>query len=68
VQWEGETLHIWVSQRAVEGAANRAVMEAVARMFGVGSSSVTIAAGRRGRNKVLVVEGVPRRALPDSPA
>jgi uncharacterized protein len=60
VEWDGEVLHAWVTARAVDGAANRALARAVARALGVPPSAVRIAAGERGRDKVLEVEGVVR--------
>lgn len=57
VEWVGETLHVWVTARAVEGAANRALMRAVARALGVRQSAVTLVAGDRARDKVVEVAG-----------
>jgi uncharacterized protein YggU (UPF0235/DUF167 family) len=56
-EWEGETLHVWVTARAVEGAANRALVKAVARALGVRPSAVTLVAGERARDKLFDVEG-----------
>jgi uncharacterized protein YggU (UPF0235/DUF167 family) len=58
VAWEGDTLHVWVTARAVEGAANRALIEAVARALGVRASAVRLVAGERGRDKLLDVDGL----------
>jgi len=55
VRWEGDVLHVWVTARAVEGAANRALLEALARALGVRRSAVTLVAGERGRDKVVEV-------------
>ena len=55
VQWDGDVLHVWVTARAVEGAANRALVKAVARALGVRASAVTLVAGERARDKVLEV-------------
>lgn len=49
-------LHVWVSARAVEGAANRAVLLAVAGALGVRPAAVTLVAGHRGRDKVVDVD------------
>ena len=57
MEWTEGTLHVWVTARAVEGAANRAVVESVARELGVRASAVTLVSGARGRHKVLDVEG-----------
>jgi uncharacterized protein len=50
-------LHVWVTARAVEGRANRAVVRAVARGLGVRASAVALVGGERGRDKLLEVEG-----------
>ncbi len=55
MEWEGETLHVWVTARAVEGAANRALVRAVAGAFGVRASAVSLVTGERGRDKVFDV-------------
>jgi len=39
-QWEGDVLHVWVTARAMEGDANRAVLRAVGRAIGVRHSAV----------------------------
>src|SRR5256885_3839112 len=51
VEWQGDVLHVWVTARAVEGQANRALVRAVARGLGVRPSAVTLVAGQRGRDK-----------------
>ena len=56
MSWEGDTLHVWVTARAVDGAANRALVEAVARALGIRTSAVRLVAGERGRDKLLDVD------------
>jgi uncharacterized protein len=56
-EWEGGVLHVWVTARAVEGAANRALAKAVAAALGVRASAVTLVSGDRGRDKVFAVAG-----------
>jgi len=63
VRWDGETLHVWVTARAIEGAANRALLAAVARALGTRPSAVALVAGERGRDKVVEVDGVAAAAL-----
>lgn len=46
---------VWISARAVEGAANVALCTAVAAALGVRSSAVTLRSGARSRYKVLEV-------------
>jgi uncharacterized protein YggU (UPF0235/DUF167 family) len=48
-------LHVYVNQPALEGKANRAVLEALARHYGVAKSRVTLVSGERGKNKVVEV-------------
>ena len=57
VEWRGPTLHVWVTARAVEGAANRALVGVIARGLGVRVSAVALVAGTRGRDKVAEVDG-----------
>ena len=64
VEWRDGVLHVWVTARAVEGQANRALVQAVARGVGVRASAVALVAGERGRDKLFDVED---RATSDSP-
>ena len=59
----GDRLRVAVTAPPVDGEANAAVIDAVAKAFGVRRSAVTIAHGERGRRKTLVIEGVDARAL-----
>ena len=54
-QWNGDVLEVWVSAPPVEGAANSAVIAAVAREMGVPASSVTLRSGMHSRTKVVEV-------------
>lgn len=53
----GDALVVAVSAQAVEGAANAAVVKALAAAFDVSKSQVEIVAGATGRNKVVEVRG-----------
>ena len=53
--WAGDVLEVWVSAPPVEGAANQAVIEAVAKEMGVRASAVTLRSGARSRTKVFEV-------------
>ena len=55
VEWRDGVLHVWVTPRAVEGQANRAIAGAVARALGVRPAAVGLVAGERGRDKVFEV-------------
>lgn len=54
-EWSGNVLEIWVSAPPVEGAANQAVLEAVAKEMGVRPSAVRLRSGARSRTKVFEV-------------
>jgi uncharacterized protein YggU (UPF0235/DUF167 family) len=49
-----------VTEPAIEGRANRAVLRVVADVLGVSPSSVNLVRGERGRDKVVEVETPPR--------
>ncbi|HYM66433.1 MAG TPA: DUF167 domain-containing protein [Patescibacteria group bacterium] len=52
-------LEIWVHQPALDGEANRAVLEAVAAEYGVPRSAVRLRTGARGRTKLVEVDITP---------
>jgi uncharacterized protein YggU (UPF0235/DUF167 family) len=52
-----------VTAAPVEGAANEALCRLVARAAGVAPSRVSVVRGRRGRQKVVRVEGVAAAAV-----
>ncbi len=49
------SLKVRVSARAVEGKANKAVIEALAEHFGVRKNSIEIIRGEKGREKIIEV-------------
>ncbi len=49
-------LEVWVNAPPVEGAANQAVLEAVAKELGVRVSAVSLRSGGRSRTKVVEVK------------
>ncbi|MGI5129375.1 DUF167 domain-containing protein [Pseudonocardia sp. CA-107938] len=53
----GPALVVSVQPRAVDGAANTAVVAAVADAFGVRRADVSIVSGHRGRDKIVEVVG-----------
>ena len=63
VEWDGAILHVRVTAHAVDGAANRAVIEAVANALRVRRSAVSLVAGHRSREKVLDVSGIRKANL-----
>ena len=54
-EWKGDVLEVWVNPPPVEGAANEAVLEAVAKEMGVRPSAVSLRSGARSRTKVFEV-------------
>lgn len=52
----GDALIVRVAAQAVGGAANRAVIQAVAKSFGVPKRAVTLLHGASGRSKLLEVD------------
>lgn len=50
-----DVLTVFLSQRAVDGAANEALIEALANYFGVKKTDVTIVRGHRSRHKIVEV-------------
>lgn len=56
-------LHVRVTARAVEGAANRALIQAVADALGVRRSAVSLVAGERSREKLVEVIGLDPTSL-----
>jgi len=65
VAWDGATLEVWVTAPAVEGLANRAVLEAVAAWAGVRPSAVALVSGARSRSKVVEISGLDHRPAHD---
>lgn len=54
----GDALKIALTTPPVEGRANAAVIEFIAKLLDVPRSSVTIAAGETNRNKVIRIAGL----------
>ncbi len=59
----GERLRVAVTSPPVDGAANAAVIDALADAFGVRRSAVEIVRGERGRRKTVRIAGATRAAL-----
>ena len=55
--WSGKQLEVWVTAPPLAGAANAAVLRAVAEHAGVPASRVTLKSGARARTKVIEVQG-----------
>ncbi len=55
--WNGTSLEVWVTAAPVGGAANTAVLKAVADHLDVPISAVSLKTGGRGRSKLVEVRG-----------
>ncbi|HJW83202.1 MAG TPA: DUF167 domain-containing protein [Anaerolineae bacterium] len=60
---QGDALKVKLAAPPVEGAANAALIELLARQLGVRKSAVAIVGGIRSRNKVVRVEGITRERV-----
>lgn len=58
VGWAGRSLRVRVAAPPVEGEANRAVIDLLARTLGVPRSAVSLVGGARGRDKLLRIAGI----------
>jgi uncharacterized protein len=58
-----DVLVVRVAAPALDGRANRALCRLLAKRLGVSTSSVTIARGKRSRDKLVHVDGVDEAAL-----
>lgn len=57
IETTGENcLTVYVRQRAIDGAANKEVIQLLAKHFGVAKSSVEILRGHKGRQKIICIE------------
>jgi len=59
----GDALKLSLTAPPVEGRANLAVVEFFASLLRLPRSSITIAAGQTGRNKVVRITGITAAAL-----
>jgi len=59
----GDRLRVAVNAPPVDGAANEAMIEAVAQAFGVRRAAVAIVRGERGRRKTVRITGATSAAL-----
>lgn len=58
-RYGADALVVAVSARPVDGAANRAVVAALADAFGVPKAAVAVVVGQTSRNKVVAMRGDP---------
>ena len=55
-EWKDGVLEVWVTAPPVAGAANEAVLKAVADHLRVSRAAVSLRSGSRGRTKVVEVK------------
>lgn len=55
-EWKDGVLEVWVDAPPIEGRANKAVLEMVARELGVPASRLSVRSGARSRTKLIDVE------------
>lgn len=66
VEWDGRELRLWTAAPPVEGAANAAVVRAVATWLGIPSTRVRLVSGRRSHRKLVDVDGITAPPQPAS--
>lgn len=59
---QGDSVILRVRERAIEGAANKACIRALADAFGVPRSRVSLLAGTRSREKRFAIDGIEETA------
>ena len=63
VGWQGSTLRVRVTAPPIDAAANRAVLDLLARAVGVPRSTVSLVRGAHGRDKLVRIAGISRDHL-----
>ena len=58
LRWDGQTLEAWITAPPAEGAANLALIGAIADWLKIPRSAVRILGGQRSRIKVVEVDGL----------
>ena len=61
--WNGDTLKVKLTAPPVEGAANDACLDFLAKLFDVSPSRLAIVQGQRSRNKVVRISGLSKDEL-----
>jgi uncharacterized protein len=63
--WDGTRLELWVRQTPVDGAANAATIDEVARWLGIPRHRLRLVSGQTSRTKVVEIEGIALLPPPD---
>lgn len=61
--WQDGVLHIKLTAPPVEGAANKAAVEFLARTLGIRKSQVALVSGQTGRDKTFEIAGLTPEEL-----
>ena len=59
----GDAIQVAVRARAVDGAANEAILAAVARWLNIARTRVTLLRGANARRKLLAIDGIDAATL-----
>ncbi len=63
VGWQGSALRVRVTAAPVDEAANHAVLDLLARAFGVSRSTISLVRGAHSRDKLIRIAGLSRGLL-----
>ncbi len=63
LSWDGSHLVIRVRERAIEGKANEAVRNALAKALDIAPSRVALVRGARSKEKLFAVSGLTRAGI-----
>ena len=61
--WQGEALRVRIRAAAIEGAANRGLVEFLAETLGLKRSQLSIVRGEHHREKLVAIDGLGAEAL-----
>jgi uncharacterized protein YggU (UPF0235/DUF167 family) len=65
--WDGTCLELWLRQPPVDGAANAATVDEVARWLGIPRRRLRLVSGQTSRTKVVEIEGMALLPPADEP-
>jgi len=61
--WREDEVVLRLNAPALEGKANKAALEFIARHFGVSRSAVSLVSGEKSRHKIIQIVGLESRDL-----
>jgi uncharacterized protein (TIGR00251 family) len=65
IGWKGDALAVKLTAPPVEGAANKACVDFLAKVLGVKRSQVTLVSGEKSRDKSFEIEGLSDQEIRD---